>query len=267
MKYEITQEDKDVMLRDMQTDRTLKHLRNLSFYKFTVGDVLVREEKYRNYQATGKSEWKIRMASDNLAYKYVYVFENDLGVGYIRRLSVNGRKFVETPLCVTQFDPDETRFTLDPEYADHMLLASEDEEFDIKTRYAEAKKRREQVNRKNKKIAIQMPDEATAVAWMKTLKIGDEIWYGYQIGSIEEKPYYIHEVVLTEPQLKAQGPAYPSFLGTPTFRPYIKMSQSPPGGNGGSSAFTPYVNTMYVDSLMRGNVFTQRPTFLKEIIN
>jgi len=267
MKYEITQEDKDVMLRDMQSDRTLKHLRNLSFYKFTIGDVLIREEKYHNYQAD-KSEWKVKMASDNLAYKYVYVFENDLGVGYIRRLSVNGRKFVETPLCVTQFDPDETRFSLDPEYADHMLLASEDEEFDTKSRYDEAKKKREQINRKNKKIAISIPDEAAALAWMATLKVGDQLWYGWSIGGIEEKPYFVHEIVLVEPPAspKPNSSPFSNFWNPPApFQPYFTMSNAPPNTTPGNSK--PYTSTMRANSLVRSYIFNQRPTFFKEVIS
>src|SRR5690349_10099313 len=150
MKYDVTQEDRDTMARDMKTDRTLKHIANLSFYKFSVGDVLVREEKYHDYK-NDKIEWKVRTDNNNIPYKYVYVFENELEVGYIRRLSVNGQKFVERPMCITGFDPLQTRFALDPEYADHMLLAVEGEEFDTKSRYAEAKKKREKIHRANKK--------------------------------------------------------------------------------------------------------------------
>ncbi len=261
MKYDITQEDKHIMERDMKCDRALKHIRNLSFYKFTIGDVLIREDKFHNYK-DGTTEWKVRLDSSNLPYKYVYVFENELGIGYIRRLSVNGRKFVETPVCVTQFDPDDTRFTLDPAYADHILLASEDEEFDTKSRYAEVKKKREQVNRKNKKIAVPMADEAAVLAWMNTLKVGDQLWYGYSIGNIEDKPYFVHEVVATQPL--DWKPAFSYYGVKDEFKPYIKMAQHAP--NTTPTGYS-YVNQMYVSNLLRRYVFNQRPTFFEEIIN
>lgn len=262
MKYDITLEDKQTMERDMQTDRTLKHLKNLSFYKFTIGDVLVREEKYNNHD--GKCEWKVRMADTNLAYKYVYVFENELGVGYIRRLSVNGRKFVERPMCITEFDPDQTRFSLDPEYADHMLLSAEDEEFDTKTRYADAKKKREQIHRKNKKIAVSLLDEAAAVAWMNTLKVGDQIWYGYSIGNIYKDPYSVTEINL-QPPPASPTPAPPSNpfgynygYYAPQFSPHIKIS---------AQSNSAYSSSLYANNLTRYYVFTQRPTFFDEVIN
>ena len=266
MKYDMTPEDHQTIAHDLAHDRTLKHLRNLSFYKFTVGDVLVREEKWRKSDGGDGWEWKVRMADANLPYKYVYVFENELGVGYIRRLSVNGRKFVERPLCVTEFDPDQTRFSLDPEYADHMLLSAEDEEFDTKTRYADAKKKREKIHRQNKKIAVPLPDEAAALAWMQTLKVGDQLWYGYGISSIHKEPYFVHEINLNPPPAvpaKSQ-PASPYNYGynrVEQFAPHIKIGAAAPGvGNA-------YSSPLYVHSITRYYVFMQRPTFFEEVIN
>lgn len=264
MKYDITQEDRDIMERDMRTDRTLKHLRNLSFYKFSIGDVLIREEKHRNYK-NGTSEWKVRTADCNLPYKYVYVFENELGVGYIRRLSVNGSKFVERAMCVTEFDPDQTRFSLDPEYADHMLLAEEQDEFDTKSRYAEAKKKREQINRKNKKLAIPMPDEAAVITWMQNLKVGDQIWWGHSISGLYKDAYYVHEINLHAPRTNNTPSASHNPFGwnfTSKFEPHIKVSTAPP--NTLSSA---YASTLYSNNLMSYYVFNQRPLFFDEIIN
>jgi hypothetical protein len=187
MKYQITPEDQTIMDRDMQSNRTLKHLKNKSIYKFSVGDVLLREDKYG-------ADWKVQLADCGLPYKYVYVFENELSIGYIRRLSINGSKFVGAPTCVLEFDPTYTRFQPDPEYADHILLGSEDEEFDAQTRYLNLKKKREQINRKNKKARIQMNCLEDAIAWMKSLKVGDTFYYGNSIGHIHKDVYYVTKV-------------------------------------------------------------------------
>jgi len=246
MKYDLTAEDHQTMAFDLANDRTLKHIRNLSFYKFSVGDVLVREEKYSKHDGSGTHEWKVRVADCNLPYKYVYVFENELGVGYIRRLSVNGRKFVERPLCVTEFDPDQTRFSLDPEYADHMLLGSEDEEFDAKSRYDEVKRKREQVHRKNKKARVQIDSEAAGVAWMKTLKPGDQVWWGYSIGNIYQDPYYVQSVDIQPQESRCS----------------MRLSSTPGGGS-----VNGYANTIYASNTTRYSFFTARPLFVEEIIN
>lgn len=259
-KYEVTQEDRDIMANDMKTDRTLKHIRNLSFYKFTVGDVLVRQEK--RWLEGDRYEWRTCM-HNNLPYKYVYVFENELGVGYIRRLSVNGSKFVERPMCVTEFDPDTTQFALDPEYADHMLLAPEDEEFDTKSRYAEAKRKRERVHRQNKKLALKWETEADVIKWMETLKPGDQFWWGYNISSINKDAYYVHKINLVEPPdfKKTHG----GYWGA-QFQPNIEATTSPTPPSAGGPGFG-YSNQLYASNLVRYYVFTQKPFFQDEQIS
>jgi hypothetical protein len=255
------------MARDMSTDKTLKHLRDMSFYKFAIGDVLVKQEKVHKWdQGNDVYEWKTSIAACGLPYKYVYLFENELNIGYIRRLSVNGRKFVDTPLCVTEFDPDYIRFELDPEYADHMLLSEEEDKFDTKSRYDAIKRRREQVNRKNKKMAVSLPDVAAAVDWMSKLKVGDQIWYGHGITNIHKDPYFIHEINLVEPpDWKAQQAklGYGSWSHQ-VFEPYLKISTQAPNG---SNMPTGYNNSLSANSLTSYVVFAQRPTFVEEIIN
>jgi hypothetical protein len=250
VKYEITQEDKQIVERDMKTDRVLKHLRNLSFYKFSVGDVLVRENRVHSNE--DKEVWKIELGSGDIPHKYVYVFENELKVGYIRRLSVTGRKFVERPMCVTEFDPDYTRFKLDPEYADHMLLLGEEEVFDASLRYDTHKKRREALYRRNKKIAIQIPDVNAAIAWFKTLKIGDQIWWGYSINNVYKEPYFVEEINMHSAPMKF------TLFGAQESTENIKIS---------TRQNTSYSSYMYATSIPRYYVFAQRPQFLDEIVD
>jgi hypothetical protein len=207
--------------------------------------VLIREEKYSKHDGTGTFEWKTSVAGCDLPYKYVYVFENELEVGYIRRLSVNGRKFVERPICVTEFDPDQTRFALDPEYADHMLLSNEGEDFDTKSRYDELKKKREQIHRKNKKLRVQITDENDAVAWIKTLKVGDQVWWGYSISNIYKEAYYVQSI-----DIKSQAGQCS-----------VRLTNVPGGGTGA------YGSNLYTGNLIQYSVFMQKPTFIEEVIN
>lgn len=233
MKYEISADDIKIMQQDMETNRTLKHLENMSFYKFSVGDVLVREDKFH-------LGWKASLAGCGLPYKYVYVFENKLGVGYIRRLSVNGKKFVDVPICVLNFDPAKTRFSLDPEYADHILLSPDEADFDAKSRYAEIKKRRERIHRKNKKARLYFSDAQACNEWLKSLNIGDKLWRGSNLGNIGKEPMHVHKVYVDKnPDLS-----------------WLQVLSSPNG----------YPYKQNVKQLMGSNIFTSRPFFLDEEI-
>lgn len=251
MKYEITAEDRQIMEHDLANDRTLKHLRNLTFYKFSPGDVLIREELCYAPNSSEK-KWRVETGSGNLPLKFVYVFENELGIGYIRRMSVSGDRLVERPMCVTEFDPDKTRFKLDPEYADHMLLAAEGDEFDMSERYRAMKKRREAVHRRNKKKMVQLATTGDVINWMKTLKIGDQIWIGYNIGGIHKDPYTIKEIHFSTAGVKPPANTW----GYTPEQDYLVTT------SGGSA----YNSTFYASNLTRYYVFTERPEFADEII-
>lgn len=250
MKYDITPQDLAIMEQDLKNDRVLKHLRNLSYYKFSVGDVLIRENKVQAF-GTNETTWKVELGSGDIPHKYVYVFENELKVGYIRRLSVNGRKFVERSICVTELDPDYTRFKLDPEYADHMLLAGEDAEFDASSRYDELKARREATHRRNKKLKIPMPDVEAAIAWMKTLKVGDQVWWGHSINNLHKEPYFVDQINLYPPNTSLTP-----WGNQP--QDHIKVS---------TRANPNYSSHIYATSLPFYYVFTQRPHFLDEVVS
>lgn len=233
-KYEIGPADQKIMDHDMANNRTLKHLKNKSIYKFSVGDVLLREDKYSN-------EWRVQTAECGLPYKYVYVFENELNIGYIRRLSIKGDKFVGAPTCVLEFDPSNVRFVPDPDFADHILLGEEGEEFDAHSRYLELKKTRERINRKNKKLAIHLENDQAAIDWMKQAKVGDTFWYGSSISHIGKDMCYVTAVnVDIDP-----------------WRCHIMYSTNP----------TVQGYRMTAGSLARGFIFKDKPYFLDEVVN
>ena len=253
MKYEITAEDRQIMEYDLKHDRTLKHLRNLTFYKFSPGDVLIREEL--GYAlGTAEKQWKVETGSGDIPLKFVYVFENELGIGYIRRMSVSGDRLVERPMCVTEFDPDRTRFKLDPEYADHMLLAADGEEFDMSERYRAMKKRREAVHRRNKKKMVPLASSIDVINWMKTLKVGDQVWIGYSIGGIPKDPYVIKEVHFSTSGIKQPANTW----GYIPEQDYIVTV--------GTGSNAPYNSTFYASNLTRYYVTMERPEYADEMI-
>lgn len=236
LKYEKTDEDKKIEERDLATNRTLKHLKDINFYKFEVGDVLVREERWGDEQP-----WKQQLAACGLPYKYVYVFENELGVGYIRRLSIDGSKFVEAPVCVVNFDPQRTRFHLDPAYADQILMGDADK-MDMKSDYQAVKRKKAALWRKNDKIRIQMKSADDAIAFINTLNVGDKLWMGFNRSTVNKDHYTV--------AAKSIDPLSPAHS-------YLALKPSwAPGRN----------YNYYADRIFWYHWFKQKPHFLDDML-
>jgi hypothetical protein len=173
--YVLTDEDKNIIAKDMETDKTLLFIANPKNFKFSIGDILNCEE-LRYDGKTGKDVWKRREAGIGLPHRYKYVFENELGIGYVQRLSVNGGKLVEQPICVTKFDPRLTRFVVDQEYADHLLLAEPGETFDLKWDYKVKRKQREEMNKYNDSIKEKFTTQQEAAQLVSNLTPGTKFW-------------------------------------------------------------------------------------------
>ena len=187
MIYPKTAEDEQVERYDLQTNRVLQHLKDIAFYKFTVGDILVREDL--GYDKT----WHVYVSQCGLPYRYIYAFENELGIGYIRRLSIHGDRFVEHPICVVNFDPATTRFRVDAAYVDHLLLGGV---IDPQADFKAVKKRREATAKANSKICVPIASAADAVAFMASLHVGDILWYGWGFNSINKEPCTVTHINL-----------------------------------------------------------------------
>lgn len=176
--YTVTDYDKRVMEYDFLYNKTLKFLRNRDQYKFNIGDFLIREDN------VGGNKWEVHTAKCGLPYRYVYLFENELGIGYVRRLSVRKEELVDSPICILNFDLDVTRFKLDPSYADSILLG---EKFNPVDDYKTARQKLLQVKKANDKIAIRTKNETEADSFAKSLHVGQTLWFQSPYGDDIDK--------------------------------------------------------------------------------
>lgn len=198
LKYEKSPEDAKREESDLQHDVILRWIKDRELFRFNVGDVLIRQTKWG-------TEWKTETIGVNeTPVKYVYVFENELGIGYLKQLRSGGSGFAKTLLCVTELDPARSRLVLDPEYADHLIIG--DGEFDYSADYLNKKKYRAEAIKKNNQLALDTKNFKKLYEWFSNLKVGDEYWYGwsydrmthYRVISITDEPvnmltYYIKE--------------------------------------------------------------------------
>ena len=237
--YVKTKEDLEIEAFDMRTNKALKYIRDVGFYKFNLGDILVREDNH------SKQGWKRKEASNGVPYRYVYLFENDLGVGYIRRMSVTGKHLVDKPICVVEFDPDTTRFILDPGYADHLLFGESEDNFDLKSDYAEAKKKREAIYKANLKIKEDFSSDALFKSFMDNLKVGDTLWISYSTRTLYDEPIRVESIN------KDPNTGEYSFITYTTERQRI-------------NGWTP--SWEKCENLRDKSVFAQKPFFFKDLI-
>lgn len=174
------------MTYDLKNDPILKFLKHQDEHQFQPGDILIRMLK-------SGDEWKAEVASSttNAPKKYLYAFENELGIGYIKQYKTDG-KLNDVAKCLTSFDLSYGKFVLDPEYADHIIING-DEEFKPTSSFKEKKKFRDRAIANNKKIVLPK-DRASMEVWMNQLKVGDTFYYGYNIPDMVDQKYEVIDI-------------------------------------------------------------------------
>ena len=182
--YDIKREAKDLI--ENQTVRFIKHQ---EAFKFNIGDILVMQCKYGGQWVT-----RVSYGATGVPVKFMYVFENEIGIGYIKQLRVNGKGFTTLTTCVADINPEEVRLILDPELVDHMLLSDKGEEFDYSKMHADRMAFRKEAIEKNKKLLLDLSTPELRVKWFYSLKKGDAVWIGRDWDSIVSDPQVVSQV-------------------------------------------------------------------------
>lgn len=171
MKVELSKDDKkqiDDQLKNNKIIQWFKHRENM---KFEVGDVLLRyTEQYD--EAADKYILKPEPISygNKMPQRYVYIHEDKNGVGFIKKLRTSDGKLGKELFCLTDFDYSDTRFEVDPEYAEHSLLG---EEFNIRDVHKKSLEGRKIIIKMNRKIGKKLPTLLDKNMFFDDLKKGD----------------------------------------------------------------------------------------------
>lgn len=176
MKYTKTAQDKTRIKNDLENHKLMLILKDIKKCKFNVGDVLIKQRLVysESPHANSEPEWvTCNVSSVNRApVKYLYAFENELGVGYLKRLKPDGSGPDDKAICIINYDISKIRFMLDPDYADHMLIG--DGDFNYNAKYIESKNFREEAIKKNIELRIKGKDSIEL--WFEKVKKGDTVW-------------------------------------------------------------------------------------------
>lgn len=194
--YQKTQEDARREENDLKTNAIMRWLQNQDAFKFNPGDILIKKNKVYRWGAShnAQDEWVVETTSKTVGApkKYVYAFENKLGIGYVRQLKSSGDGYCGTLICVANFDPENTRFELDPDFVDHTLIG--EGEFVPNQEYLSKKKFRQDAMEVNKKLLVKTGSECGLREWFLGLKVGDEFWYGQTYDELASTKYKVHAI-------------------------------------------------------------------------
>jgi hypothetical protein len=163
MKFELTAEYKKQLKHQLESSNIRKWFQNRDNMKFNVGDVIVKYFLRTDYK-TSKQSWVMEnINSDNkMAQRYVYIYEDEFGIGYIKPLRVSDGTLGKDIFCMIDFDYTCTKFEVDPEHAERVLL---DADFDIRDI--------------NKKIGQKPKSLQEINDIFDKVNVGDTIWITY----------------------------------------------------------------------------------------
>lgn len=174
MKVDLTANEMKQIQNALESNKVRRWMLQKQQIKFEIGDVVVKYLKSTDYQ-TKKESWKAEnINSDNkMAQRYVYIYEDEFGIGYLKRLKIANGKLGQELICLTDFDYETTKFEVDPEYAEHVLL---DAEFDIKKIHKASLAARKVIIKMNRKIGKKLHTLKEFNAAFENMQIGDSFW-------------------------------------------------------------------------------------------
>jgi hypothetical protein len=192
LQYKKTPQDKAREKSDLETSPVMRFLLSKEQNKFNIGDILIKQTRINR-----EAEWATETVKGvGAPKKYMYVFENKLKIGYIKQLRVDGTGFTSNLICVANFDPDFSRFIIDPEFATHMLIG--EDKFEYNEEYLAKKAYRGEAMKKNAAHLVNTRNPSKRLDWFEGLKVGDKFWYGntyeemidneYTVTKIDDKP-------------------------------------------------------------------------------
>lgn len=197
MEYQKTKRDIEQEKIDNAGNPVVVYLKNRESLQFSIGDILIRQWK------NGDGTWRTEKHGSDAPKKYLYAFENEVGIGYLKGYNADG-KMSEVPLCVTEFASGDQRLMLDPEYADHIMIG--EGEFDPLELQREKKNFRTRMMNRNRKLLVSIETPAEIMAWVKSLKVGDTFHYGYGIADMVESKYEV--IAISDGLVKDVTPSY-----------------------------------------------------------
>ncbi len=189
MNYETTQKDQEKIKHSAQHDRILRFIEHKDEFKFNIGDVLIKKSRVGYGDNQRYEAEKVSHTSD-APRKFLYFYENELGIGYIKPILSDGNPGIEV-FPMTEYDADYVKFELDPEYAEHIILSDEGEAYDAAADHKRRKRFREKAYKANKKLLVPFITTEDRLIFLASLNIGEQFHMGSSMDLMVENKYEV----------------------------------------------------------------------------
>jgi hypothetical protein len=180
MDLKLNNKDKQIIEDIKEHEPIMQFLSNRDKLKFNIGDILIcKKAKYEyNDDDDGRTFWEAETinSTNGLPRRYVYVHEDEFGVGYVKRLKVTDGDLGEELICLATIDHSNTRFEVDPLFLDSVLLG--DGSFDIKALQKKEKEKRAEIVAFNKQSSLKSETSLADInKFLLQMKVGDALYY------------------------------------------------------------------------------------------
>lgn len=189
MKVELNADELEQLDYAKQTNLFRKWFANKDNMKFEIGDVLVKHLLRRDYD-TNKDHWVVENINSNnkMAQRYVFIHEDEFGIGYIKQLRVSDGTLGKELICLTDFDYDYCKFEVDPEFAETTFLGAE---FDIKAVHKATLANRKIITKMNRKIGTKPNSVKQFNSFVEKVGVGGVFYSTSDYTGRYEKEYKI----------------------------------------------------------------------------
>lgn len=156
MKFTLNEDQKERLERTVENNNVRIFLQAQKDINFEIGDVLIKNIKQYDWN-TGKHLWVTETlnSTNKMPQRYVYVFKDDTGIGYLQKLKVSTGELGDEVFPLTNYDFTSTQFLVDPEYAETSFLGGD---FNIKDLHAKSLEQRRIVTKMNRKSGKKFTD-------------------------------------------------------------------------------------------------------------
>lgn len=176
MKFDLSKDEMKEIEMVENDSNICQYLKNQHKVKFNVGDILIR--KMKNWSDKWVAE---TINSDTgMIKRYVYVYENQYGVGFVKSLKTSTATLGKETICIADIDYEADKFEVDPEYADQVLFG-DDQAFNIKELHKRAKEKKSRVKEINEKSYVKYSKLSELNEFFSKLSPGTTFYQGYDL--------------------------------------------------------------------------------------
>lgn len=171
MKVDLTKDQLKEINNIRKQSSVCKYFDNQKSTKFTVGDILIK--KRYNYD----EKWEVERINGNtgMPKRFVYVYEDEHGIGFVKSLKTTDGTLGKETICLADIDYSNTRFEVDPEYADQVLFGEENS-FNIKEFHKKAKEKKKRIKQLNEASRFKTHKLSELNAFFAKLNVGDKFY-------------------------------------------------------------------------------------------